>query len=77
MRRQRLLGNSPMQILGQTIKLLFSALFICTVMVVIAGIFGAGVQALMIYQIMLGCFWRICLALLGIIAVLTMLDGLQ
>jgi hypothetical protein len=66
-----------MQMLGQTIKLLFSALFICTVMVVIAGIFGAGVQALIIYQIMLGCFWRICLALLGIIAVLTMLDGLQ
>ncbi|XGB41777.1 MAG: hypothetical protein LVS60_16345 [Nodosilinea sp. LVE1205-7] len=77
MRRQRLLGTSPMQMLGQTIKLLFSALFICTVMVVIAGIFGAGVQALIIYQIMLGCFWRICLALLGIIAVLTMLDGLQ
>jgi hypothetical protein len=66
-----------MQMLGQSIKLLFSALFICTVMVVIAGIFGAGVQALMIYQIMLGFFWRICLALLGIIAVLTMLDGLQ
>lgn len=54
MRRQRLLGNSPMEMLGQTIKLLFSALFICTVMVVIAGIFGAGAQALMIYQIMLG-----------------------
>jgi energy-coupling factor transporter transmembrane protein EcfT len=77
MQRQRLPGTSPMQMLGQTIKLLFSALFICTVMVVIAGIFGAGVQALMIYQIMLGFFWRICLALLGIIAVLTMLDGLQ
>jgi hypothetical protein len=46
-------------------------------MVVIAGIFGAGAQALMIYQIMLGLFWRTCLALLGIIAVLTMLDGLQ
>ncbi len=45
MRRQRLPGNSPMQMLGQTIKFLFSALFICTVMVVIAGIFGAGVQA--------------------------------
>jgi hypothetical protein len=26
---------------------------------------------------MLGLFWRTCLALLGIIAVLTMLDGLQ
>lgn len=77
MQRQPLHGVSLMELLGQTIKLLFSVMFICTVMVVLAGIFGAGSQALMIYQIVWGFFWRICLALLGIIAVLTMLDGLQ
>ena len=38
-----------MEMLGQMIKLLFSVMFICTVMVVIAGIFGAGAKALMIY----------------------------
>lgn len=46
-------------------------------MVILAGIFGIGEQALMIYQIIWGFFWRLCLALLGIIAVFAMLDGLQ
>lgn len=77
MQRQPFHGVSLMELLGQSIKLLFSSMFICTVMVVLAGIFGAGAEALMIYQIIWSFFWRICLALLGIIAVLTMLDSLQ
>lgn len=77
MQRHPFKQTSALYTLGQIIKLLFICMFICTVIILLASIFGAGAPALAIYQIIWGFFWRISLSLLGIVAVFVMLDGLK
>lgn len=66
-----------LKLIGWLIKVLFISMFSCTVLVVLAGIFGAGDVFLPIYQAIWNVFWRVCASLIGAIAIVTMLDGLQ
>lgn len=69
--------ESLLLMMGLILKFSFICLFSCTVLVLLAGIFGTGHLALPIYLFVLSVFWRLCATLMGVIAILTMLDGLQ
>jgi hypothetical protein len=45
-------------LLGSLAKALFIGMFICTVLVVLAGMLGFGSQALLIYRLIWALFWR-------------------
>ena len=64
-------------LLGLLGKGLFIGLFACTVLVVLAALLGAGAHALPIYQWIWGFFWRSCIALMAVTAVVALLDSLQ
>jgi hypothetical protein len=66
-----------LQLLGSAAKALFIGMFICTVLVVLAAIFGAGTQALIIYWLIWAFFWRSGLSLMAVTAVVTLLDSWQ
>jgi hypothetical protein len=66
-----------LRILGALAQALFIGMFICTVLVVVAAIFGAGAQALFIYQLIWAFFWRMSLSLMAVTAVVTLLDSWQ
>lgn len=63
--------------LGTLVKVLFIGMFCSTVLVVLAGIFGLSAPALLIYEIIWDFFWRMCLSLVAIIAMISMLSSLQ
>ena len=69
--------DTLMLMIGSLTKILFVSMFICTVLVVLAGIFGAGSIVLPIYQAVWSVFWRVCASLMGVIAIVTMLSGLH
>ncbi|MGF1567715.1 MAG: hypothetical protein ACFCVD_06550 [Nodosilinea sp.] len=77
MRKPTRLFDLLLEALGSLTKMLFISMFISTVLVILAGIFGLGPEALLIYQILWGFFWRLCLSLVAIIAIVSMLDSLQ
>lgn len=64
-------------LLGSLAKALFIGMFICTVLVVLAAIFGAGTQALLIYRLIWALCWRMSLSLMTVTAVVTLLDSWQ
>jgi hypothetical protein len=66
-----------LRMLGSLAKLLFISMFICTVLTVLAGLFGAVEPAYWIYRWIWAFFWRVCVTILATIAVVTMLDGWQ
>jgi hypothetical protein len=66
-----------LQLLGSMAQALFIGMFICTVLVVLAAIFGIGTQALLIYQLVWAFFWRSSLSLMVVTAVVTLLDSWQ
>lgn len=76
MRQPKFGYDTVLLLLGQLIKFLFIGIFVCTVLVVLAGIFGAGEEALLIYQLVWGFFWRICIALMAFIAVFVLFESL-
>ena len=77
MRRPVSFYDYLLRFLGALAKTLFVALFVCTVLVVLAALFGQGSWALPIYLVVWGIFWRTAVTILAIIAIVTMLDGLQ
>ena len=77
MRRPVSVYDVLLRFLGALAKVLFVTLFVCTVLAVLATIFGAGTLALPIYLAVWGLFWRTAVTILAIIAIVTMLDGLQ
>jgi hypothetical protein len=64
-------------LLGSLAKALFIGMFICTVLVVLAGMLGFGSQALLIYRLIWALFWRSSLSLMAVTAVVTLLDSWQ
>jgi hypothetical protein len=69
--------DALMLIIGFLIKFLFVSMFSCTVLVVLAGLFGAGDIALALYQAIWAIVWKVCVSLMGAIAIVTMLSGLH
>lgn len=66
-----------LRLLGALTKTLFISMFICTVLAVLAALFGAAAPAYWIYQWIWAFFWRVGVLILATIAVVTMLDGWQ
>lgn len=77
MRRPVSRYDMVLRLLGFLAKALFIGLFICTVLVVLAALFGAAAPALLIYQWVWAGFWRLGATLLAMIAIVTLLDGWQ
>jgi hypothetical protein len=77
MRRPVNIYDTLLRLIGCLLKILFVTMFSCTVLVALAGIFGAGYTILPIYQILWEVFWKVCASLMGAIAIVTMLDSLQ
>jgi hypothetical protein len=76
MREPKVGYDTDLLLLGKLLKFLFIGIFVCTVLVVLASIFGAGEDALLIYQLIWGFFWRICIALMAFISVLVLYESL-
>ncbi len=76
MRRPTPKYETMLLVLGLLTKTLFISMFCSTVLVVLAGIFGFGQEAILVYQMIWGFFWRLCLSLMAIIAIVAMLEGL-
>ncbi|NJL47267.1 MAG: hypothetical protein HC929_06940 [Leptolyngbyaceae cyanobacterium SM2_5_2] len=76
MRRPTPKYETMLLILGLLTKVLFISMFCSTVLVVLAGIFGLGQEAILVYQMIWGFFLRLCLSLMAIIAIIAMLDSL-
>lgn len=77
MRRPVNIYDTLLRLIGYLLKILFVTMFSCTVLIALAGIFGAGEAVLPIYQVLWTFFWRVCASLIGVIAIVTMLDSLQ
>jgi len=65
----------PLQLLGAIAKALFIGMFGCTVLTVLAALLGAATPALLVFELIWGFFWRICVSILAIIAIVTMMEG--
>jgi hypothetical protein len=66
-----------LQLLGLLGKGLFVGMFACTVLAVLGAFLGFGPFALEIYLFIWAFFWRMCITLMAISAIVTLLDGLQ
>lgn len=66
-----------LRLLGAIAKGLFIAMFSCTVLVIVAALLGAAAPAWALYTWVWSVFWRTGLAVLALIAVVTMLDSWQ
>ncbi|MGD1928663.1 MAG: hypothetical protein ACFB12_07115 [Leptolyngbyaceae cyanobacterium] len=69
--------DTLLRLIGHLLKILFVTMFSCTVLLALAGIFGAGEALLPIYQVLWTVFWKACTSLVGAILIVAMLDGLQ